>query len=946
MKRLLTRSAVALSLVLAACSGGSDDNGTTPPPTPTIGVTLSSAAGTVARGASGTSTVTLTRGGSYTGEVTLAASGAPTGVTVAFAPATLSGATTSSVATISVANTAAPGSGSITITASGSGVTSATSTYNLTIPTPAIALAAGSTTLSVVQGATGTVPVTITRSNGFADAVTLAVSGLPTGVTGTFNPATVAAGSTTSTLSLAVAANAAAATTPITITASGTGITAQTATVNLTVTAAATPAISLTANPAAVNVTAGQTATSAIGIARTGGFTGDVTLALEGAPTGLTGAFSANPVGSAATTSTLTLSTTSAVTPGTYNLTVRGTGTGVTAQTATVAVTIAAAPGVTLSAITAQSLSQGTSSPAAIPIILTRIGGLAGDLTMSLEGAPTGVTATFAPNPATGASAQMTLNASATAAPGNYNLTVRATGAGNVSGVATFALTVTASAQGSFSLAAVPTTVSGQQGATVQSTINIARAGGFTGAINLTVTGVPTGATATFTPASATGAQSTLGIAIGAATPVGNHTLTVRGQGAGVTDVTLTITLTVTASGGGGGGNVNWTFCDPSSFPLWFAVQSGSGAWTRVTSTGTINRVYSFNANGNGGVAIARQYEGSTGVQVTVMYLNAAEMASTSQTECQNNRATKTLNGTATNVAAGQTAFVAIGGGTGTVTGPGTAYTITDAADGATDLVGVRTAFNLLNLSFAPDRGVIRRNVNYAAGSTVPAVDFQGSESFPVASADYTVTNASGETIVVIGSFLTANGMAGTFSFPNLAGGNVQKVYGVPSANTVNGDLHQVLISASSGTGTVTSSRTYAQFNRNLENRSITLGPVLTQPNVTSLGSAPYARWQATGSWQTEYGDGVGVSYYQQTSNSNSWTISVSRNYAGNGGTYTLAMPDFSGVAGFSTAWTIPSGSTSWSLSASGGITNLGGGAFGFGENGSFRAASRTGVTN
>lgn len=943
MKRLLSTGALFLSLTVAACSGGSDNTGPgNPPPTPTIGIALSSGSSTTARGASATSTVTLTRGGGYTGEVSLAASGMPAGVTVTFAPATLSGGTNSVTATFSVGATAAPGAASITITASGSGVTSATATYSLTIPTPAIALTAGSTALSVVQGASGTVPITITRSNGFADGVTLAVSGLPTGVTGSFAPATIAAGSTTSTLTLNVAANAAAATTPITITASGTGVTAQTATVNLTVTAAASPAISLTANPAAVNVVSGATATTSIGIARTGGFAGEVTLALEGAPAGLTGTFSASPVPGTVFASTLTLSASAAVAPGTYNLTVRGTGTGVTAQTVSISVTVAAAPGITLStAASTLSVSAGATVSTAITIV--RVGSFAGDVTLAATGLPTGVTASFAPATLTGATltSTLTLTAAANATLGAATVTITASGAGITARTSTVALTV-AAAQG-FSLTAGA--VSLTQGGTATSTVNITRTGGFAAAVGLAISGLPTGVTATINPTSVTGASATITFNAASNAATGNFTATVTGSATGLANVTTTIAGSVTAQGGGGG-NVNWTFCDPASFPLWFAVQNGSGAWTRVNPTGTINRVFSFTVGASGGVAYAQQFDGSSGVQVTVQYLSAAEMGAGAQTECQINRAGKTLNGTVANLTAGQFGFISVGGGTATVNGPATTYTINDAADGVTDLVGVRTALSP-SFSFVPDRGVIRRNVNYAANSNIPVVDFQGAESFPVASANYTVANANGEQIFLVGSFITGNGLAGTFAFPGLSTGNVQTVYGVPSAQTQAGDLHQVLVTSTAGTGNVTSGRIFAQYNRILQDRTITLGAALNQPTITSLGSAPYSRWTATGTWQAEYGDGIGVSFSQQNNNTNAWTVTVSRSYAGNGGNYSITVPDFSGVAGFNNSWGIAPGSTNWQLTATGGIFNLTGvGPTGFTEGGTFRAGYRTGVTN
>ncbi len=238
MRRLLL--SLATVSLLAACGGG---DGTTPPTgTPGITLAIGTASGTIALGASGTTTLTLGRVDGYADAVLLSAEGTPTGVTVTFAPQTLSGTTTSSTATISVGTTAPAGTSNITFRATGSGVTDKTVTYALTIPAPAITVSVGTGTASAVQGGTATVPVTITRTNGATGAVTLTAEGLPANVTAAFVPASIPDGSTTSTLTLTVGANATVATSPIVVRATSPGVTDQTATVQLTVTAGATPA--------------------------------------------------------------------------------------------------------------------------------------------------------------------------------------------------------------------------------------------------------------------------------------------------------------------------------------------------------------------------------------------------------------------------------------------------------------------------------------------------------------------------------------------------------------------------------------------------------------------------------------------------------------------------------------------------------------------------------
>lgn len=80
-------------------------------------------------------------------------------------------------------------------------------------------LAATSTTLA--QGGTGISTVTITRTGGFAGTVNLAVSGLPSGVTASVNPAAVTGTSATITFSATAGASTGAFTATVTGTATG-----------------------------------------------------------------------------------------------------------------------------------------------------------------------------------------------------------------------------------------------------------------------------------------------------------------------------------------------------------------------------------------------------------------------------------------------------------------------------------------------------------------------------------------------------------------------------------------------------------------------------------------------------------------------------------------------------------------------------------------------------
>jgi len=112
-----------------------------------------------------------------------------------------------------------------------------------------------------------------------------------------------------------------------------------------------------------------------------------------------------------------------------------------------------------------------------------------------------------------------------------------------------FTLVVTAP---TFTLSVSNDNINTPQGASGTFTIAITRSNGFSDPITFGVTGLPTGATQTFvpnTPVSA-GNSVSLQIATVSTTPTGSYSLTVSGNGGGVTATTIAH-LTVSAGGGG-----------------------------------------------------------------------------------------------------------------------------------------------------------------------------------------------------------------------------------------------------------------------------------------------------------------------------------------------------------------------------------------------------------
>jgi subtilase family serine protease len=267
--------------------------------------------------------------------------------------------------------------------------------------TPSFTLSDSPSSLTITQGSSGTSTITVHDAGGFTGSVTLAASGLPSGVTATFgtNPTTG-----TSVLTLTASATATTGTSTVTITGTSGSLTATT-TLALTVNSTATPAFSVSASPTSVTVTQGASGTSTITVTSTGGFNSATTLSASGLPSGVTATFSTNPVtppANGSATSTLTLTASASATVGTATVTITGTS-GSTSHSTTIALTVNASsttPNFTLS-LSPSSFTIDDSGSVSTTLTITSVGGFHSAVTLSVNEFPTDVSATASANPVT-----------------------------------------------------------------------------------------------------------------------------------------------------------------------------------------------------------------------------------------------------------------------------------------------------------------------------------------------------------------------------------------------------------------------------------------------------------------------------------------------------------------------------------------------------------------
>ncbi|MEK9499627.1 hypothetical protein [Gaopeijia maritima] len=207
-------------------------------------------------------------------------------------------------------------------------------------PTPTIAITISPQSASLEQGQSAEVTVALTRGGGFTGAVALSVTGLVSGVQSTTG--SIAAGATQATLTVTALESASAGTLALQVQASGSGVTSVQRALALTITERPVGTFALTLDPDELTLEQGTPGSVEVGIDRSGGFAGPVTLSLDGAPADLGASFMEESV--SGTTTTLQLAPTTGLPAGDYTVTVRGAGEGTADAEAVLDLTITAAP--------------------------------------------------------------------------------------------------------------------------------------------------------------------------------------------------------------------------------------------------------------------------------------------------------------------------------------------------------------------------------------------------------------------------------------------------------------------------------------------------------------------------------------------------------------------------------------------------------------------------
>ena len=513
-----------------------------------------------------------------------------------------------------------------------------------------------------------------------------------------------------------------------------------------------------------------------------------------------------------------------------------------------------------------------------LTVTVTRSGGFTGDVAVTVEGLPAGVTASALTIVAAASSGVVTLTAVAAANVAGSNLTVRAAGAGVSSATAALALNVrAAAATGAVSVTFSPTSLTIIQGATVNVTATITRTGGFTGPVTLAVTGAPAGLTVVITPTAsanqtATVTSSSANLAFTAATvAVGAYNIGISASGTGVTTNSVNFSTTVNPPVAGTG-NATFTFCPASGIPVGVWQQDGAtAAWTKVNAGA--NNTFPVNITQSKG-GVAYEYSPATNsYQLNVVYGTQAELQQQGTSICANQGQTaKSVTGTITGVTAPDNATIALGSAVASPASGTSAYTLSNVPNGSLDLVASKTALTISGSSVtsALTNLVIRRNQNFAAGAVISPIDLSATsaEAFAPVNKTLTITGLNGEQAIAGMTYVTANGTniglyndaissstAATRQFPTL-----------PANKTQAGDYHLLFVTASSTSSAVTTFRTRGQYFFAGADRTLGLSPNPNTVTVSNLNFAAPVRLRAQTVSLAEY-DKYFLVQYQQGGN-------------------------------------------------------------------------------
>lgn len=620
-------ASTTVSLTVTAASAPSG-------PTPDFVMSVSPASLTLAAGASGQVTVSSTGVNGFSGNIDVTLGGLPAGVTsspstITLTPGTPVAVTLTADTTVTTTSTPATvtflgSSGTLShrttlaLSLTGTGTPGSGGSFQLAVNPPTLSLTSG--------GATVVVDASITAQNGFNSPVTVAVSGLPSGVSVDQSSYSVTAG-TAQAFRFTADATAAAGTTNVTFTGISGSLT-QTVTLPLTVvTPQAAPGFTLALAPASATAAPGSVAMTTISATPVNGYNGTIAVSASNLPAGVT----LSPSSFNLTTSTpvpLSLNIDASAVAGMYNVVFTGTS-GSLSNVVAFALTITKAsstPDFSL-ALAPSTLTIAQGAVGQSSLTATAMNGFTGQISVTTSALPGGVS--MSPSPVTlttGTSQTLSFTVASNATPGTYSVVLTGTAAGNLTHAITLTLTISQVGTGDFALSVAPATLPVTQGSSGTVTLSATASGGFTGPIQVTSSAVPAGVVLTPSSFNLTpGTPVVITVGVASTVRTGTYTISFTGTGAnGTLSHTAGFTLTVNSSTPGSDFMIAAT---PNATSVAQGDQSGL-VEISVTGVNNFNGNVAFSVSGlPAGVTVAPQSGSLLAGQQEPIIFNAANNA-------------------------------------------------------------------------------------------------------------------------------------------------------------------------------------------------------------------------------------------------------------------------------------------------------------------------------
>ena len=488
----------------------------------------------------------------FSSSCTLTVVGLPLFASGQFDPSTVIPTDTSTL-TITVPETTP--TGTYTLTIRGTELTKAqiqhsTQVTLIVTPPPDFTIEAEPETLQVWYGGDASYEVTLTSLYGFNSPCTLTVRGVPTGVSGTFDPLTlVPTGTADLNISVSDTADTGSYTLTITATELLGGKAIQHST-DVTLWVTPPPDFTIEVEPDSQEVQASFSADFDVVLTSLYGFAAPCTLTVSGLPLGASGSFLPNPA-TPTDTSVMTITTTRDTPPGTYYLTVTATELAkAQAEHSTQVVLVVTPPPDFTIEVEPDSQEVQASFSIDYDVILTSLYGFASPCNLTVSGLPLGASGSFVPNPVTPTDTSvMTVSTTRATPPGTYYVTVTATELEKAQVQHSTQVVLVVTPPPDFTIEVEPDSQDVQASFSVDYDVILTSLYGFASPCTLTVANLPSGASAGFSPNPATPTDTSLMIInTTRATPPGTYYLTVtatelsKGQVEHSTQVALVVT--------------------------------------------------------------------------------------------------------------------------------------------------------------------------------------------------------------------------------------------------------------------------------------------------------------------------------------------------------------------------------------------------------------------